>query len=310
MAEVLRTGAITSREYRVVKKDGSLITVEMSVGLMKDSVGDPAGFVGVSRDITERKRAEKALQLAKEEAEEANRSKSEFLATMSHELRTPLSVILGYTEMLLDEGFGPLTDQQHAPIQRIETNARGLFDLISEVLDLNRLEAGRMTLELTTVQLPQIFAEVEAETQGLRELSRLAFLWRVEEGTPSLYTDPGKLKVILKNLVSNAIKFTKTGSVSVEARNHLDGVEICVRDTGRGIPVEQREQIFEAFQQGKDHSREGYGGVGLGLYIVKKFLSLLEGAITVESEVGQGSTFHVWLPQLERRYALQARATE
>ena len=310
MAEVLHTGAITNREYRIIKKDGSLITVEMSVGLMKDPTGNPVGFVGVSRDITERKRAEKALWLAKEEAEEANRSKSEFLATMSHELRTPLSVILGYTEMLLDGGFGPLTDQQHATIQRIEANGQGLFDLISEVLDLNRLDAGRMSLELTTVQIPQVFAEVEAETQGVRDLSKLAFLWRVEEGAPPLYTDPAKLKVILKNLVNNAVKFTQTGSVSVEARNHQGGVEISVRDTGRGIPVEQQEKIFEAFQQGKGNSREGYGGVGLGLHIVKRFLELLGGAITVESEVGRGSIFRVWLPQLERQYASNAQAPE
>jgi signal transduction histidine kinase len=234
-------------------------------------------------------------------AETANRAKGELLATMTHELRTPLNVVTGYIDLLLEKEFGPLTNKQIEILQRIYKNARGLFDLISDVLDLNRLEAGRLPVERQEVQVAQLFREIETETQGLRDLSELTFVWNIESGVPVLSTDPGKVKVVIKNLLNNAIKFTKAGSVTVEARQVNRGVEISVTDTGVGIPVEQQTLIFEAFRQGNALPVRGHKGVGLGLHIAKQLLDMLNGTIHVESEVGHGTAFRVWLPTNEWR---------
>src|SRR5262249_40841088 len=156
----------------------------------------------------------------------------EFLATMSHELRTPLNVILGYTDMLMDGGVGALTPQQRDIVRRVERNSRVLFELISMVLDLNRLEAGRLPVDVQEVQVAEVLAEIKAELQGLCDQSGLPWVWQVAAGLPSLHTDPGKLKVVVKNLLSNAVKFTKEGGITVAAEERSGGVEIRVTDTG------------------------------------------------------------------------------
>lgn len=153
-----------------------------------------------------------------------------------------------------------------------------------------------MPVERTPVQLASLLKEIEGETQGLRGLTRLTYCWRVEEGLPVLMTDAGKLKVIIKNLLGNAIKFTKTGGVTVSAYQNNGGVAISVTDTGAGIPPDQQALIFQAFRKANGASEERSDGFGLGLHIVNKLLTLLGGAIEVESSLGQGSTFRVWLP--------------
>jgi two-component system, NarL family, sensor histidine kinase FusK len=280
----------------LVARDGRETPVADSGAPIRDKSGQVQGAVVVFRDISASQQAEAALIRAKEVAEAADRTKSEFLATMSHELRTPLYVILGYTEVFLDGGVGSLSAEQVEILQRIDRNARVLFELISMLLDLNRLEAGRLPVETTEVRVPELLAEVRAETQGLCEQSGLACVWRVEEPLPALYTDPGKLKVVIKNLITNAVKFTKKGGIRVGAQAQGEGVAISVSDTGIGIPAEAHAFIFESFRQVDSSTTRPYSGSGLGLYIVKRLLELLGGTIVVESEVGRGSTFRVWVP--------------
>ncbi|TMA56466.1 MAG: HAMP domain-containing histidine kinase, partial [Deltaproteobacteria bacterium] len=251
---------------------------------------------GLEREISGREQMEEALREAKEAAEAANRAKSEFLASMSHELRTPLGIILGYIDLLLEKTFGSLREEQVDTLRRIDRSARELFDLITAVLDLSRLEAGRLPVEVREVQVPELLEELKAETQEVQERASLEFVWQVEGELPPLQTDPGKVKVVVKNLISNAVKFTKAGSITVAAHNHDGGVEISVADTGVGISQEALGLIFEPFHQ-VDNSGQ-LGGTGLGLHIVKRLLELLGGTVTVESEVGRGSTFRVWVPRV------------
>jgi PAS domain S-box-containing protein len=236
--------------------------------------------------------------------EAASRLKSDFLATMSHELRTPLNVILGYNELLLDEVFGALTPEQTASLDRVGTSARELLELISATLDISRIETGRAALNLQEIDLTALLHEIETETRPLFEKPGVDAIWRIPPDLPSLYSDAVKLKVLLKNLIANAAKFTDGGSVTISATAHDGLMEFCVADTGIGMSAETQALIFEPFRQGDSSSTRRHGGVGLGLYIVSRLLELLSGRIEVESELGVGSVFRIWL-QIDglRRYA-------
>jgi signal transduction histidine kinase/CheY-like chemotaxis protein len=242
--------------------------------------------------------ASMALENARlvEELERANRLKGEFVATMSHELRTPLNVIIGYTALLTDGMFGALTPDQLDPLRRLDKSARELLDLVTATLDLSRLEAGRLPVEAREFQVRDVIQELAAETGLLGTKPGVALRWTVAGDLPALFTDPVKLKVILKNLVTNAVKFTEQGSIVVDAAPRAGGVEVCVTDSGIGIPGESLPVIFEPFRQADSSNTRPYGGVGLGLYIVRRLLDVLGGSISVESEVGRGSMFRVWLP--------------
>jgi signal transduction histidine kinase len=231
-----------------------------------------------------------------EELEQASRVKSEFVATMSHELRTPLGAILGYTGLLLEGDYGALTGEQQDILRRVDRKTETLLDLITATLDLSRLEAGPPVLKARPVVVPELLAEVDAETRELQEKSGLHFVWNVARDLPQLRTDPRPLKMVLKNLIGNATKFTERGGVTVGASPRDGGVEIAVADTGIGIAPEALPVIFERFRQADSSHTRRFGGVGLGLYIVQRSLEMLGGSISVESEVGRGSTFRVWLP--------------
>ncbi len=230
-----------------------------------------------------------------EALERADGIKSEFVATMSHELRTPLNVITGYSSLLLDGEFGELTEDQAVTLQRVEKSAAELLELINATLDLSRLQGGHVALDVQPVTVAQLLAQVKSEIASCAQPG-VRLDWRLAPDLARLQTDPLKLKVVLKNIVSNACKFTAEGSVTVHARNLDGGVEIAVTDTGIGIAPEVLPVIFEAFRQADGSTTRRYGGVGLGLYIVQRLLDLLHGNVSVDSVVGGGSTFRVWVP--------------
>jgi PAS domain S-box-containing protein len=227
--------------------------------------------------------------------EHANRLKSDFLATMSHELRTPLNVILGYNDLLLDEVFGHLTPEQAASLDRVGTSARELLELISATLDISRLETSRAALNLRDIDPVALLREIETETRSMLEKPDVEAVWRIAPNLPHLYSDAVKLKVLLKNLIANAAKFTDRGSVTISVEACDGGMEFRVADTGIGMSPDTLAVIFEPFRQGDSSSTRRHGGVGLGLYIVTRLLELLAGRIEVESEPGVGSTFRVWI---------------
>ena len=294
--EVLAQGYIKGREYHVVLKSGATIPVELSAAVLKDADGTPLGLVGITRDITERKRLEEALRQAKEVAEAASRLKSDFLAVMSHELRTPLNVVVGYTDLLLEGDVGPLTDAQAAFLRRVRKAAYEEVELITVLLDVSRLEAGQMPVEITRVNVPELIAGLRQEVESREQHPGPHFEWQVAPGLPLLWTDRLKLKVVLTNLLGNAAKFTGQGSVTVTVSPQKGGVEFGVTDTGVGITPEVQEVMFEMFRQGDTSRARRSDGVGLGLYIVRRLLELLGGTISVESEPRKGSTFRVWIP--------------
>lgn len=231
-----------------------------------------------------------------EELERANRFKSHFVATMSHELRTPLNVIIGYHDLLLDGTFGPLAAEQAYTLRRADRSARELMDLINATLDLSRFEARRLPLDIRDVAAGELIDEVMRETWELPDKPALSVTWNVAPDVSALRTDRVKLKMILKNLIGNAIKFTDDGSVDVEVQPRQGGVEFSVRDTGIGIAREVLTFIFEPFRQADSSTTARFGGTGLGLYIVRRLLDILGGTVRVESREGAGSTFCVWLP--------------
>jgi PAS domain S-box-containing protein len=231
-----------------------------------------------------------------DQLERANRLKSEFMATMSHELRTPLNVIIGYGALLQDGVMGTLNDEQSDTLERLRQNAVQLLDLINATLDVSRLESGQIPLNLEPVDLGELFRETAARTGELRVKPGVELSWHLPDGLPVIRTDPVKLKVVLKNLISNALKFTDTGSVRTQVSLGDDHLDIAVIDTGIGIPPEQQSAIFDAFRQGDPSIAAAYGGVGLGLYIVRRLVETMGGTVALHSQPGLGSTFRVSLP--------------
>lgn len=230
------------------------------------------------------------------ELEHANRLKAEFVATMSHELRTPLHIIIGYHDLLSEKMFGELTADQIDILKRIERSAQGLLEMVDATLDVGRLDSGRTRLEVEDVDLSQFIEELKGELPVLRNKSDVNVEWTVDPGLSSVRTDRLKFKIVLKNVIGNAVKFTGEGRVTVHFEKKNKGVEVRVTDTGIGISSEMRGMIFEPFRQGDNSITREFGGIGLGLYIVRRLLEILEGHIDFESEVGVGSTFRVWIP--------------
>jgi PAS domain S-box-containing protein len=232
-----------------------------------------------------------------DELQRASQLKSDFMATMSHELRTPLGIIMGYNDILIEGGFGPLAREQAEILRRTQKRAEELLELIVATLDIARLETGQVPVNLQEIDLAALLHEIKAESATRYEKPTVALLWDIPEDLPRQDADPIKLKMIIKNLVDNAMKFTEHGSVTVRARAHEEGVDISVADTGIGIAPDVQRIIFEPFRQGEPTMTRRHGGVGLGLYIVRQLLQLLGGTISLESEAGRGSVFRVWLPQ-------------
>ncbi len=237
------------------------------------------------------------------ELEQASAAKSQFLANMSHEFRTPLNAILGYTSLLLQGVSGELGPQQERNLGRVDSNARHLLAIINDILDISRIEAGKMPLHVSTFPIPELIREVIAELEPLIQRSKLSVRMEAGRKLPALGSDRAKVKQIVLNLVSNAIKFTPTGAVIVSARQDVarKEVSISVSDTGIGIKTEDHERVFEDFRQADNSPAREYGGAGLGLAICRRLAQMLEGRLTLASTVGQGSTFTLALPRWLRR---------
>jgi PAS domain S-box-containing protein len=293
-----RYGAPDEREWTYVRKDGGRFPVLLSVAALHDEAGGVTGFLAIGSDITERKRAEAQLRSVTEAAEAANRAKSEFLANMSHELRTPLNSVIGFTNLLLKNKAGNLREQDLTFLERVLDNGKHLLKLINEVLDLAKVEAGRMQLELGTVALGDLVRETLAGLEGQVKGKGVRLVAELPPRIGPFETDPGKLKQVLINLVGNAIKFTERGNVSVRVETDPADdrpLALDVIDTGIGIPADKLHTIFEAFQQGDASTTRQYGGTGLGLTIARSLCRLLGYGIEVHSRVGYGSMFRVVL---------------
>src|SRR6266478_2712731 len=248
-------------------------------------------------------RRNELLQRQHLELEQASQLKSQFLANMSHEFRTPLNAILGYTSMLLQGVSGDLAAPQKNKMLRVDSNARHLLSIINDILDISRIEAGKMPLHLEEFEMPALVAELLAEVEPLIQKSRLQTLTDLPRGNALVVSDRQKVKQIVLNLLTNAIKFTPHGQVKVMLREdeRLGEVSIAVEDTGIGIAPQDQDKVFEDFRQADNSVTREYGGAGLGLAICRRLAKMLDGRIELQSRLGRGSTFTLVIPRKGER---------
>jgi PAS domain S-box-containing protein len=293
---LFETGKAIIRERWATRPDGRKVLLQTVKAPLYDETGNFIGLVGVSRDITERQKTEDALLKARI-AEDANRAKSEFFATMSHELRTPLNSIIGFSDLLLEESFGKLNERQVRYTQNISSSGKHLLQLINDILDYSKVEAGNTSLEPENFELSKIFSDVEKVFSPRASSKKLALNFELGSEINSIYADKMRIKQILYNLISNAIKFTpEGGTITVSAAKKGNMVRISVKDTGIGISREDLESLFQPFKQLDSFFNRRYEGTGLGLFLVKRFVEAHGGNIQVESEPGKGSDFILELP--------------
>jgi len=297
--QALRNGGGRVRDYevRLKRKDGSEIWAASSGHYIYDRDDNIVGLEGTTRDITRRKKAEQALLLAKEQAEQASAAKTDFLSGMSHELRTPLNAIIGFSQMLDIQGDAPLTDKQNEYLDIIRRSGEHLLSLINEILDLARVEAGRMDVRLAPVCSSDLIEECVALVRPLALKRTINFsVEETHEVCPYIQVDRMKFKQILLNLMSNAVKYNVRGGC-VEITTAIQGADlrIDVSDTGQGLTADECSALFEPFQRlGAEHS--DVEGTGLGLVLAKRMIDAMGGDISVTSEPGLGSTFSVVVP--------------
>ena len=286
-------------EHRIRYADGEIGYITVRFFVVKDEQGRTIKTYGANQDTTERKRTEEALRIAKQRAEAANQAKSEFLANMSHEIRTPMTAILGFTNVLLEQG-----DLQNAPPERLEAaqtikrNGKYLLGLINDILDLSKIEAGKVTVDRATCRPCDLLADVVSLMRVRADAKGLPFAIEYDGAIPeTIETDPVRLRQALINLVGNAIKFTETGSVRLVARfvdSRRPSMEFDVIDTGLGMTPEQATRVFQPFYQADSSVTRKIGGTGLGLAITKRLVEMLGGDATViATHLGRGTHMRI-----------------
>jgi PAS domain S-box-containing protein len=303
---------------------GRALPVEGVAGTILSEQGELMWVVTILHDMTEaleKRRLAAQLEIKVQEAtaelaqqnellrrqhialEQASALKSQFLANMSHEFRTPLNAILGYTHMLLHGVTGPVSEQQRKSLTRIDSNSQHLLALINDILDITRIEAGRMPLNLSSFEIPELVNEVRSELEPIIRRSALRVTAKMLRTLRPIKSDRQKVKQIVLNLLSNALKFTPAGSVTIAASydEHKRWVAISVQDTGVGIAREDQAKVFEDFRQLDASPTRGYGGTGLGLSICRRLAQMLGGTIELKSDLNKGSTFILRLPVRLRR---------
>jgi len=303
--DTILAGNVWHGELINLHKDGNEYNEEMTITPIKDETEKIVRFIAVKNDITKRKQEEEEIKNAKTEAEDANQMKSEFLANMSHEIRTPLNSIVGFSSILKEKLTGQNLYTEY--LDNILLSSKILINLISDILDLSKVEAGKMVIDLQPVNLNSIVDEIQTVFRMKATEKGLLLNVKVYENIPgSLITDERYLRQILFNLIGNAVKFTHKGSINLEVRIIPSDIECCkidlkfiIKDTGIGIPTEQLNSIFEPFIQASKKDRNRYGGTGLGLSITKRLIELLGGTISVVSEIDKGSEFSFCLFNVE-----------
>jgi PAS domain S-box-containing protein len=316
LLQIARTSTQVEDEGWRIRKDGTAFWANVLITAIRDAEGNLVGFAKVTRDLTERRNAEdiaerkrieerEARQKSQElEAEnrrmhEATRLKSEFLANMSHELRTPLNAIIGFAELMFKGKVGPVSSDHKEYLGDILTSSRHLLQLINGVLDLAKIESGKMALRPEVVDLENIVTEVSDILRGLASTKRIRIETQVDHSMVAALLDPSKLKQVLYNYLSNALKFTpEEGLVTIRVTpEDRDRFRIEVEDTGIGIRREDTHRLFVEFQQLDAGMAKKYAGTGLGLALTKRIVEAQGGSVGVRSEPGKGSTFWVVLPR-------------
>ena len=287
--------SLTNFERRLLRRDGRPVWVLENANLISSAAGSAELIEGTIFDITERKHAEEELQQAKEAAEAASRAKSEFLANMSHEIRTPMNGIIGMTELALET---ELTTEQHEYLSMVKTSADSLLTVINDILDFSKIEAGKLDLDTTAFNLRDHLEETARSFAVAAAAKELELVCDIRpDVSHDIVGDPTRLRQVIVNLLGNAIKFTDRGEVvlHVETEEKTSqglSLHFAIHDSGIGISKDKQKLIFEAFAQADSSSRRKYGGTGLGLTISSRLVEMMGGRIWVESEPGQGSTFH------------------
>jgi signal transduction histidine kinase len=306
--DAVAEGRAYSCDYRILLPDGGERVIFEQADITCDDTGRTVLVTGINLDITDRYRAQERLRGAMHEAEAASEAKSEFLASMSHELRTPLNAIIGYSEILKEDALERDATSFIPDLDKINVSGRHLLGLINDVLDLSRIEAGHTELFLETIELLPFVNEVLATVQPLVSANGNQFTLDCPADVGEICTDVTKLRQILLNLLSNAAKFTENGEIRLEVSRFTDDakaggaewIRFMVSDTGIGIAPEDLEAVFMAFERSEAGRGSRYGGTGLGLAICRHYCEMMGGVISVESGVGNGSTFTVRLPPIVR----------
>ncbi len=295
--DVRQKGMQHHLETKMMKKDGEIIDVDVSLSVLRDSEDKVKGSIGVIRDITERVKAE-------EERKKAMEVKSQFISTVSHELRTPLTIIKEDIAIILDGVAGKVNKKQKEVLEMAQRNIDRLARLINDVLDFQKLDSGRAKFNMQENDINEIIKGVHTTMDITLKKKGLDFVLELDDNMSTAIFDSDKMVQVLTNLVSNAMKFTKTGSITIKTQARGNTILVSVVDTGCGIKEEDIPRLFHKFQQLTDGKTRTPGGTGLGLAISKEIIQQHGGKIWVESEFGKGTTFHFLLPVKERRQAM------